>query len=37
VIALLLAVVVLKESLTLNKLAGGALMVAGLFVIARDS
>lgn len=37
VIALLLAVVVLKESLTLNKLAGGALMMAGLFVIARDS
>ena len=37
VIAVLLAFIVLKEPLTLNKCAGGALMLAGLFLIARPS
>ncbi len=36
-VSVLLAVLVLKETLTLNKLVGGAMMVAGLFVIARDA
>ena len=35
VVALLLAFVVLNEPLTVTKLAGGALMVAGLFIVAR--
>lgn len=37
VVAMLLAVLVLKETLTVSKLVGGAMMVAGLFVIARDA
>ena len=37
VIAVLLAALVLKETLTLNKLAGGAMIIAGIFVIARDA
>jgi len=37
VVALLLAVLVLKETLTVGKLVGGAMMMAGLFVIARDA
>lgn len=37
VVAVLLAALVLKETLTVNKLVGGAMMVAGLFVIARDA
>ncbi len=35
VVAVLLAAVILKEQLTLRTLAGAALMVAGLLVIAR--
>lgn len=35
VVAMLLAVLVLREPLTATKLAGGALMLAGLVVVAR--
>jgi transporter family protein len=37
IVAVLLAFLVLREPLTLNKCAGGALMVAGLYLIARPS
>ena len=35
VVAMLLAFLILKEPLTTARLAGGALMIAGLFVVAR--
>jgi transporter family protein len=35
VVAILLAFLILKEPITATKLVGGAMMVAGLFVIAR--
>lgn len=35
VIALVLAIIVLKEALTLQKTLGAAMIIAGLFVIAR--
>jgi bacterial/archaeal transporter family protein len=34
-VAILLAFLVLREPITAAKLAGGAMMVAGLFVVAR--